>query len=59
LERNHGGCEGIKRRAELRAGQIAADADQDHCLLSYLSRCLTRDARCKTFAIHYRIRWGI
>jgi hypothetical protein len=24
-----------------------------------LSRCLTRDARCKTFGLHYRIRWGI
>jgi hypothetical protein len=24
-----------------------------------LSRCLTRDARCKTFGLHYQIRWGI
>ena len=59
FKRNHGGCERVKRRAELQAGQIAADADQDHSLLSYLSRCLTRDARCKTFGLHYQIRWGI
>ena len=59
FERNDGGCERIKRRAELRAGQIAADADQDHSVLSCASLCLTRDARCKTFRLHYRIRWGI
>ena len=29
FERNQRGCEGIARRAEPRAGQIAADADQD------------------------------
>jgi hypothetical protein len=59
FERDQGGCERTKRQAELRAGQIAADADQDHSLLSYASCCLTRDARCKTFGLHYRIQWGI
>ena len=29
FERDEGGCERIEGRAELRAGQIAADADQD------------------------------
>src|SRR6516162_8163974 len=28
FKRNQGGCERVKRRAELQAGQIAADADQ-------------------------------
>jgi len=55
FERNHGGCERVKRRAELQTVQIAANADQDHSLLSHLSRCLTRDARCKTFGLHYQI----